>query len=339
MIFWCAVSPLSTNSQDPTMSLTKKNPPNNDSQSVHVKNPLPIFLLAMIILIAVGGVMYFIDIKTNDLRMGKARVVDNSSESLASRLQPVAKFALLVPEEGDVALKTGQQVYEATCTTCHAAGVAGAPIFGNKDAWAPFIKAGYEDMLNVALHGRGAMPAKGGNTTLKDIEVERAMVYMANAAGADYAEPSEDGKETAADTDSAKTDETETVKADTPEPTPAAEESTETAAAQDKDANDAATAEVVSADAGGIPAATEEQLAIGKKIYDSACVACHSTGVAGAPKFGDKADWAPYIETGLDTMLQISISGKGAMPPRGTAMNASDEDLRATILYMIQDAR
>lgn len=338
------------------MSLTKKNPPNNDSQSVHVKNPLPIFLLAVIILIAVGGVMYLIDIKTNDLRMGKTRVVDNSSESLASRLQPVAKFALLVPEQGDVALKTGQEVYEATCTTCHAAGVAGAPIFGNKDAWAPFIKAGYEDMLNVALHGRGAMPAKGGNTALKDIEVERAMVYMANAGGADYAEPKAD--EAAPEGEETKTAASEQPVVDDPtttepvevastktaetEPETKAETATATAETDAKEpepADAAAKAETAVAEAGGIPAATEEQLAIGKKIYDSACVACHSTGVANAPKFGDKADWAPYIETGMDTMLQIAIAGKGAMPPRGTAMNASDEDLRATILYMIQDAR
>ena len=45
------------------------------------------------------------------------------------------------------------------------------------------------------------------------------------------------------------------------------------------------------------------------------------------------------MDTGLDTMLQLAISGKGAMPPRGTAMNASDDELRDAILYMIEDAR
>src|SRR5690625_7557647 len=87
------------------------------------------------------------------------------------------------------------------CATCHKHGVAGAPKFADEAAWAPYIETGYDELLHVALHGRGAMPAKGGNTSLDDLEVERAMVYMANAAGADYAEPSADGDaQAAADT-------------------------------------------------------------------------------------------------------------------------------------------
>lgn len=310
------------------MRLTEKKSQNNDSQSVHVKNPLPIFGLAMIILIAVGALMFFIDINTNDLRTGKSRV-DNSAEGVASRLQPIAKFALHVVEQ-DAPLKTGKEVYEATCTTCHAAGVAGAPIFGNKDAWAPYIKAGYEEMLNVALHGKGAMPAKGGNTALKDLEVERAMVYMANAGGADFKEPA--GDDASDDTKSSE----EKAAANTNGKT---ETAPSAPVADLKQTGTAKTDAETAAHAGGSFTATKEQLATGKKVYDSACVVCHSAGVAGAPKFGDAADWAPYIETGIDTMLEIAITGKGAMPPRGTAMNASDEDLLAAILYMVHDAQ
>lgn len=292
------------------MSLTEKNSQNNnDNQSADINNPVKIFILAIVFLVVAGGIMFFIDSKTNDLRTGKS--VINNSEGVASRLQPVAKFALLVTEE-DAPLKTGKEVYEATCTTCHATGVAGAPKFGDKAAWAPYIEAGYEDMLNVALNGKGAMPAKGGNTSLKDLEVERAMVYMANEAGAGYAEPGEGESE-----DTAKAEATATDTAEAPAVTETADASATAA----------------------IPAATQEQLDVGKDLYNLACFACHGTGVAGAPKIGDKADWTPYMDTGLDTMLQLAISGKGAMPPRGTAMNASDEDLRSAILYMIQDAR
>lgn len=292
------------------MSLTEQKSQNNDdAQSVHVKNPTQIFWLAMVFLIAVGAAMFFIDQNTNDLRTGKARL--DNSEGVASRIQPVAQFTLNVVE-GERPLKTGKEVYEATCTTCHATGVAGAPKFGDKAAWAPYIQTGYEAMLNVALTGKGAMPAKGGNTSLKDLEVERAMVYMANEAGAGFAEPGDaDGEAKPAD------------KAEAP--------------AADKTASTAVAA--APAAAGGIPAATAEQLATGKGLYDASCFVCHASGVAGAPKFGDKEAWAPYIETGLDTMLQIAISGKGAMPPRGTAMNASDDDLRAAILYMVEQVR
>lgn len=296
------------------MSTTEKNPKNNDdNQSVHINNPVKIFLLALLFLVISGFVMFYIESNTDDLRSGKMRSMVSAEEGVASRLQPVAKFALLVVEK-DAPLKTGQQVYDAACTTCHATGVAGAPVFGSKDAWAPYIATGYDEMLKNAMNGKGAMPAKGGNPSLKDIELARAVVYMTNASGANYPEPAEEGATAAVPADEAKT-----------EVAAAAEPASAPEAADNAD--------------NGIPAATAEQLATGKAIYDTACFACHATGVAGAPTFGSKEAWAPYIETGLDTMLQIAIAGKGAMPPRGTAMNASDDELRATILYMIEDVR
>ena len=77
----------------------------------------------------------------------------------------------------------------------------------------------------------------------------------------------------------------------------------------------------------------------GKEIYDTKCFTCHANGVAGAPKFGDKAAWEPRIATGMDTLLAVSIKGKGAMPPKGTCMDCSDEDLKATIQYMIDSVK
>lgn len=314
------------------MSLTEKNSQNNDTtQSVHVKNPVQIFWLAMVFLVVVGGAMFFIDKNTNDLRMGKAR--PDTSEGVASRIQPVAQFALHIVE-GDRPLKTGKEVYDATCTTCHATGVAGAPKFGDKAAWAPYIETGYETMLQVALNGKGAMPAKGGNTALDDLEVERAMVYMANEAGAGFPEP-KGGEEGAADAAETKT----AAATDKAEPAPAAEKAEAAPAAEKAEEKVVAAAAPAAKSEGGIPAASADELATGKGLYDAACFVCHSSGVAGAPKFGDKAAWAPYIETGLDAMLQVAISGKGAMPPRGTAMNASDDDLRAAILYMVEQVR
>ncbi len=74
--------------------------------------------------------------------------------------------------------------------------------------------------------------------------------------------------------------------------------------------------------------------AAGEKLYNSACVACHSTGVANAPKFGDKAAWEPLIAQGMDALMDVTLNGKGAMPPRG-ATSADDETLRAAVQYMI----
>ena len=87
------------------------------------------------------------------------------------------------------------------------------------------------------------------------------------------------------------------------------------------------------------PAAAEADLAAGEGIYGRACVACHATGVAGAPKLGDKPAWAPRVAQGMDSMLATAVNGRGAMPPRGTCMDCSDEDLQAAIAYMVSQAQ
>ena len=73
----------------------------------------------------------------------------------------------------------------------------------------------------------------------------------------------------------------------------------------------------------------------GEAIYNGSCASCHGTGAAGAPKLGDKAAWEARIAQGLDQLLSTAISGKGAMPPRGTCATCSDEDLRIAIEYMV----
>lgn len=72
----------------------------------------------------------------------------------------------------------------------------------------------------------------------------------------------------------------------------------------------------------------------GADLYNQSCAACHATGVAGAPKVGDKDAWAPRIAEGMGVMMHIAINGQGAMPPRG-ASSASDDELRNAVLYMI----
>jgi len=77
----------------------------------------------------------------------------------------------------------------------------------------------------------------------------------------------------------------------------------------------------------------------GKKIYDTKCFTCHATGVAGAPKLGDKAAWAPRIAAGDTAMMEIVMKGKGAMPPKGTCMDCSDEDLKGAVKYMVDNSK
>ncbi len=72
----------------------------------------------------------------------------------------------------------------------------------------------------------------------------------------------------------------------------------------------------------------------GEELVKSACAACHQTGVANAPKIGDKAAWAPRLGTGLNTLLAVAIKGKGAMPARGGVADASDFELARAIVFM-----
>ena len=87
--------------------------------------------------------------------------------------------------------------------------------------------------------------------------------------------------------------------------------------------------------AGAAPAAARS----GEDIYKSTCSACHGTGAAGAPVFGDKAAWAPRIKQGMDTLVSHAISGIRAMPPRGTCGSCSDADLKKAVEYMVNKAK
>jgi len=77
----------------------------------------------------------------------------------------------------------------------------------------------------------------------------------------------------------------------------------------------------------------------GAETYDRVCVACHTTGAAGAPVLGDAAAWGPRIAQGRDALLATAIAGKGSMPPRGACSACSEDDLRAVIDYMISQVR
>jgi cytochrome c5 len=80
----------------------------------------------------------------------------------------------------------------------------------------------------------------------------------------------------------------------------------------------------------------------GKSLYGKTCALCHAAGVAGAPKPGDKEDWAPRIAQGMDTLNKHAIEGftgkKGQMPARGGS-SASDEEMKAAVSYMVEQSR
>jgi cytochrome c5 len=77
----------------------------------------------------------------------------------------------------------------------------------------------------------------------------------------------------------------------------------------------------------------------GEQVYNANCAGCHGAGVMGAPKFADKGAWAPRIAKGKDTLYKHALGGFNAMPPKGMCMNCSDDEIKATVDYMISKAK
>ena len=109
----------------------------------------------------------------------------NVEKSLEERIQKVGTVQI---RDANREMKTGEVVYNAQCAACHANGLAGAPKFGDKAAWAPRIKTGFDALWNSALKGKNAMGAQGGGD-YEDFEIARAVVYLVNAGGAKFPEP------------------------------------------------------------------------------------------------------------------------------------------------------
>lgn len=261
-----------------------------------------VFFSFVIPIFAIIGLVYYVT-SANKQSAGAVDV----EKAVAQRIQKVGTVEI---RDANRPLKSGEEVYKAQCVACHAAGAAGAPKFGDAAAWAPRLQSGFAALWNSALKGKGAMGAQGGGD-FEDVEVGRAVVYMTAAAGGKFAEP-------AAPAAAA--------------PAPAAEAAAGPPASVV--AALAAANKPAPAAAGNAPAAA----GAGEALYKQACVACHAAGVANAPKFGDKAAWAPRIKTGLDALTGSVIKGKGAMPPKG-GTTAADADIRSAVEYMVNAAK
>ncbi len=257
-----------------------------------------------------------------------------NTATVAKRIAPLAQVTVKDANAPRV-YKTGEEVFKAVCSTCHATGAAGAPKFGDSTAWAPRIAQGFEGLLHTALTGKGAMPARGGTTPddYSDYEIARAVVYMADHGGANFPEPPAPAQGASAAATAAAPASAAT--AETANPTAAASEQTAATAAS-----------MPTAQTGGVPAsastnatapaatASADNAQAGKALYQQVCQACHAAGLLNAPKFGDKAAWAPRLKDPMDTVYNYALHGKGAMPPKGGS-NASDADVKAAVDYMV----
>jgi cytochrome c5 len=286
-------------------------------------------------LVPIIAIVLLVQYVTNTPNEG-AGSTSQSNEAIVARIRPIAdqNFTLKDASAPRVFL-AGAEVYKSVCAGCHAVGAAGAPKTGDVAAWSPRISKGYETLVSHAINGINAMPAKGGNSDLDDIEVARAVAYLANQAGAKFTEPeakatpavlvTSDATSAAATLPVANT--VPVVKVVEAVPPAISVESTPVVAV-------AATATPVSA--------TNLSVDAGKKLYEGVCQACHGAGIAGAPKFGDKMAWAERIKKGAPVLYEHAIKGyqgkAGIMPPKGGS-TATDDEVKAAVDYMSAAAK
>lgn len=274
--------------------------------------------VAAFFLVVVIGIILLVSFATTGALEGAGTDAQNP-EAIAARLRPVADEGYTLKDaNAPKVLLAGDAVYTANCAACHTSGAAGAPKLGDAGGWGARIAQGYDTLVKHAIEGIRAMPAKGGNPDLDNVEVARAVVYMANKSGASFKEPA------------------------APAAAPATAQAA-TAAAEPAAVPAAAQAPVV-APAAVAAAAAPGKLSgdIGKNIYNASCAACHGAGIAGAPKLGDKTAWASRIKQGENTLYEHAIKGftgkSGMMPPKGGS-TASDAEVKAAVDYMVASVK
>ena len=230
-------------------------------------------------------------------------------EAVEARIQPVARVVFGEPAAGPRAAKTGEEVYKQVCAACHTAGVANAPKLGDKTAWESHIKEGLDKLVTNAINGIKAMPPRGGNPDLSDYEVARAVVFMANQAGASFKEPPAP-KEAAAPAPVAAAP-------TTPSPPPVQAAAPPAAAAP-------------AAAAGG----SAEEL-----LKKDGCLVCHATDkkIVG-PSYKDVAAKYAGDKDALATLVQkvkdggAGVWGQIPMPPHP---QVSEADLQTMVKYIL----
>lgn len=290
------------------MKLFKKN--TQGSALTTVIGGVVIVLAVLFLLVKLAGSGYYSDVS------------DDTSSATETRIMPSGR---LVEGDGtEPGQRTGKQVFDKVCVQCHAADstIAFAPKVTHNDQWAARIAQGLNVLVEHAVKGfsgadGGVMPAKGGDQTLTDEEVARAVAYMANQSGAHFDESGTAGNNAAAASGAAAS---------------GAAVASGTAASASAAGGDSKPADTAAANGRG------------KELFEKSCAACHgaTAAIPFAPKVTNREDWAPRIKQGEETLFKHAIEGLtnpkgGVMPPKGGS-SLSDDEIKDVVRYMVQQS-
>lgn len=174
----------------------------HDQHSSFIKTPQQLVVVVLLaFIVPIVGIVLLIQLILNRPHADPAAL---KPEVVAARIEPVGKVhfgpapaaepSAAQPAGGQArAPKTGEEVVKTVCFACHGTGAAGAPKIGDQAAWGKLIAQGADQMVKSAITGVRAMPPRGGNPDLSDLEVARAVVLMANQSGAKFKEPAAAG--------------------------------------------------------------------------------------------------------------------------------------------------
>ncbi len=325
---------------------------------------LPWLFWVQLVLVAIVAVLFFM-LRPTGHGVEDAGGAEHAASSQA--LKPIGEVAVSSDAASGGSERTGKEIVEKTCQSCHAHGIANAPKMDEsaKSVWEARLANGMDAMLEIAKTGKGAMPPMGADPSLSDAELEHAIVYMMDKAGVDTSslsgasvsasnEAADEAAKPEAVIEAAPVPSTPEVEAK-PEPTskdmgiapaapsapvapePPGSAGTTPAVATSNEAPVVEAAPVVAVAAA--PEAEAKPAIDGAKLYSTTCFACHDTGAAGAPKTGDKPVWEARIAKGIEVLYEAAIKGTvsaaGVMPAKGGYMDLSDDEVKAIVDYMV----
>jgi len=166
----------------------------HDAHSSFIKTPQQLIVVVLLaFIVPIGGIVLTVQFILNRPHADPAAM---KPEAVAARLQPVGRVEFGAPgDSAPKAPKSGEEVVKGTCAVCHQTGAAGAPKIGDNATWAKLLKEGLGELTKHAVAGVKAMPPRGGNPELSDLEITRAIVYMGNLSGGKLKEPAEGAPE------------------------------------------------------------------------------------------------------------------------------------------------
>ena len=162
----------------------------HDQHSSFIKTPQQLIVVVLLaFVVPVVGIVLTVQFILNRPHADPGAM---KPEAVAARIQPVGRVEFgTAGDSAPKAPKSGEEVVKTACGVCHQTGAAGAPKIGDNAAWAKLLKAGLGELTKAAISGVKAMPPRGGNPELSDLEISRAIVYMGNLSGGKLKEPAE----------------------------------------------------------------------------------------------------------------------------------------------------